>query len=261
MYTIATLEDLRRHLKLGDEDRGSDDHLLRALGEASHLIESATARRYCPRVETLEISPEEGNPRSLLLPDDLLELRAVRDDSGAIDLARIRIFPGDRDEPAFLLLYKAGAVFRTGNDGTNVVRVTGVWGWHNRWTSAWRDSGDRVSGNALSANSTLIGVKNSDGADADGLRPRFHVGHLLRIDGEYLRVTGIDRKANQLTVLRGVGGARASGHRQNAKIETYAPMPAIRDLTVRYAEQLIKSAGPLELESTSMLRRMRRVTA
>ncbi len=260
MYTIATLEDLRRHLKLGDDNRGSDDDLLRALGEASHHIESATARRYCPRVETLEISPDEANPRSLLLPDDLLELRAVRDDGGEIDLARIRVFPGPRDEPAFLLLHKGG-VFRSGTGGADVVSVSGVWGWHSRWTSAWRDSGDRVSRNALSANSKLLGVEHSAGADADGLRPRFHIGHLLRIDGEYLRVTGIDRAANQLTVLRGSAGTRATSHRQNAKIETYAPVPAIRDLTVRYAEQLIKSAGPLELESAPMLRRMRRVTA
>ena len=261
MYTIATLEDLRRHLKLGDDDRGSDDDLLRALGEASHHIESVTARRYCPRVETLDISPEEANPRSLLLPDDLLELRALRDDGGEIDLAQIRVFPGYQDEPAFLLLYRAGGVFRTGYGGTNVLSVTGVWGWHNRWTSAWGDSGDRVGETALSANAALLGVENSEGADADGLRPRFHVGHLLRIDGEYLRVTGIDRAANQLTVLRGIGGTRATAHLQNAKIESYAPVPAIRDLTVRYAEQLIKSAGPLELESTPMLRRMRRVTA
>ena len=261
MYTIATLEDLRRHLKLGDDDRGSDDHLLRALEEASHHIESVTARRYCPRIETLDITPDEPNPRSLLLLDDLLELRALRDDSGEIDLARIRVFPGLHDEPAFLLMYRAGGVFRTGNGGTNVVSVTGVWGWHNRWTSAWRDSGDRVSGNALSASSERIGVENSDGADADGFRPRFQVGHLLRIDGEYLRVTSIDRAANQLTVLRGIGGMSATAHLQNAKIQTYAPVPSIRDLTVRYAEQLIKTAGPLEQEPTPMLRSMRRVTA
>lgn len=261
MYTIATLEDLRRHLKLGDDNRGSDDDLLRALGEASHHIESATARRYCPRVETLEISPDEANPRSLLLPDDLLELRAVRDDGGEIDLARIRVYPAYQDEPAFMLTLGGGRVFRTAAGGASVIRVTGLWGWHNRWTSAWRDSGDRLSRHALSASSRLFGVTDSDGADADGLRPRFHIGHLLRIDGEYLRVTGIDRAANQLTVLRGSAGTRATSHRQNAKIETYAPVPAIRDLTVRYAEQLIKSAGPLELESAPMLRRMRRVTA
>lgn len=260
MYTIATLEDLRRQLKLGDEDRGSDDHLLRALEEASHHIESATARRYCPRIETLDIAPDEANPRSLPLPDDLLELRVVRDDSGDLDLARISVIPGHQDEPAFLLLYRGGAVFRAGYGGTKGVSVTGVWGWHSRWTSAWRDSSERIGRNALSANSQRIGVQNSNGANADGFRPRFQVGHLLRIDGEYLRVTAIDRTANQLTVLRGAGGTRATAHLQNAKIETYAPPPAIRDLTVRYAEQLIKSAGPLERETPPSLRRMRRVT-
>ena len=75
-----------------------------------------------------------------------------------------------------------------------------------------------------------LGVAESAGVDEDGARPRFHVGHLLRIDGEYLRVTAIDRTANRLTVLRGVGGTRATAHLRDATIETYAPAPAIRDL-------------------------------
>lgn len=261
MYTIATLEDLRRRLKLGADDSGSDDDLLRALGEASQLIESASGRRYCPRLATLEVRPDPADPRTLLLPDDLLELRAVSDDGGAIDLADIQALPGHDDEPASLLQLNGGASYRLGLSPVNVVSVSGVWGWHDRWTSAWRDSGDRVNGNALGAHAALIGVDDSDGADTDGARPRFQVGHLLRIDGEYLRLTAIERGANRLTARRGVGGTRATAHLQNAKIETYAPAPAIRDLTVRYAELLIKSSGPLELESTPLLRRMRRVTA
>ena len=82
----------------------------------------------------------------------------------------------------------------------------------------------------------------------------------MRIDGEYLRVTAIDRAADRLTVLRGVGGTRATAHLRDAKIETYAPAPAIRDLTVRYAELMLKSVGPLELASP-LLERMRRLTA
>ena len=261
MYTIATLEDLRRHLYLGDDDSGSDDALLRALGEASHLIESATLRRYCPRVETLEVKPDRSNPSALILPDDLLELRAVSDDGGAIDLADLVALPRHGDEPASILQLKQGAAFRLGHSPAGSVSVNGLWGWHDRWSAAWRDSGDQVSDNAMSAHATLIGVADSNGADEDGGRPRFHVGHLLRIDGEYLRVTAIDRAANRLTVLRGIGGTRATAHLREASIETFAPAPAIRDLSLRYAEVMLKSVGPLDLGSTPLLERMRRLTA
>ena len=261
MYTIATLEDLRRHLNLAEDDSGSDDDLLRALAEASHLIETTTQRRFCPRVETLAVKPDRTNPRALILPDDLLELRAVNDAGGAIDLADMHSLPGHGDEPASILQFKQGASFRLGLSPVNAVSVSGVWGWHDRWSRAWRDSGDQVRDSSLAASTTIINVDNISGADEDGARPRFHVGHLLRIDGEYLRVTAVDRAANRLTVLRGVGGTGATAHRRNAKIETYAPAPAIRNLTLRYAELMTKSVGPLELAPTPLLERMRRLTA
>ncbi|MCY3831985.1 MAG: hypothetical protein OXG85_03140 [Chloroflexi bacterium] len=260
MYTIATLEDLRRRLKLADSDRGSDDELLRALQEASHLIESASGRRFCPRLATLEIQPDAADPRMLILPDDLLELRALNDAGGALGLAAIARLPGPSDEPASVLQLKRGAGFRLSIHPASSISVSGVWGWHDRWTQAWRDSGDRVQANGLAAAATVVPVEDCDGADKDGLQPRFHVGHLLRIDGEYLRVTAIDSAANQLTVLRGVGGTRAQTHARGATIETYAPAPAIRDLTLRYAELMSKSVGPLQRESTPLLARMRRLT-
>ncbi len=261
MYTIATLEDLRRHLDLGDGDRGSDEALLRALQEASHLIESATLRRYCPRVDTLEAKLDRSNPAALILPDDLLELRAVDDAGGAIDLTDLVILPRPGDEPASILQLKPGAALRSGLSPAALVSVDGVWGWHDRWSQAWRDSGDQVSDHALSASATRLDVVDSDGADEDGSNPRFHVGHLLRIDGEYLRVTAIDRSANRMTVLRGVAGTRATAHLRGAKIETFAPAPAMRDLCVRYAELMLKSVGPLNLDSSPLLERMRRLTA
>lgn len=260
MYTIATLEDLRRRLQLGEADTGSDDALLRALEAASNLIEAATLRRYCPRVETLAASPDRANPRVLLLPDDLLELRAVSDDGGALDLADIELMPKAGDEPASMLRLAPGKYFRIHTSPINAIRVSGVWGWHDRWSAAWRDSGDRVRGISLAASATVFYVDDSNGADEDGVRPRIHVGHLLRIDSEFLRVSAIDRGVNRLTVLRGVGGTRAAAHLRNAKIETYAPAPAIRDLTLRYAELMLKSVGPLELASP-ILDRMRRLTA
>ena len=54
MYTIATLQDLRRHLQLEETDRAADADLQQALQKASHLIETLTGRRFCPFLETHE---------------------------------------------------------------------------------------------------------------------------------------------------------------------------------------------------------------
>ncbi len=261
MYTIATLDDLRRHLNLSAADTDSDQDLLRSLQEASQLIESLTQRRYCPLLQTRTIPRDPANLRELILPDDMLELRSISAGGGSLDPADIRLLPRDRDVPASVLQLANGASFNVDDNTETEVSIDGVWGWHDRWTQAWRASGDAIGRNMLDATTTTINVNDTAGSDMDGYSPRFQVGHLLRIDAEYLRVTAIDRASHRLTILRGVQGTVAVTHRLGATIETYTPALAIRDLTVRYAELMMKSMGFLERDSTPLLERMRRLTA
>ena len=261
MYTIATLHDLRRHLNLGDTDNADDETLRRTLQQASHLIESLTGRRFCPHVATRMVSLDPSNPRELILPADLLELRAISDGGGELDIAAISRLPSGKDAPASILQRTDGAPFRASESRSDTASVSGVWGWHDRWSNAWRDSGDAVDDGTLSADATVVSVSDTTEANQDGLSPRFHVGHLLRIESEYLRVTAIDRSRHRLTVLRGVQGTAAIPHSRGATIETYAPAPSIRDLTVRYAELMSKSVGLLEAEASPLLERLRRLTA
>ena len=261
MYTIATLNDLRRHLNLSATDTAEDDDLLQRLQAASQLIESLTQRRFCPHWHTREVSLDRPGQRELILPDDLLELRALSIGGAALNLADFQRIPDDRDAPAGLLQIADGALLPVGDSAEDRISIEGIWGWHDRWTEAWRDSGDSVRDTALAAAARKVTVTDAAGIDPVGLAPRFQVGQLLRIDAEVLRVTAIDSAANRLTVLRGVQGTTAAAHRRGASIETYRPAPAIRDLTLRFAELMTKSAGLLERESTPLLERMRRVTA
>ena len=136
MYTIPTLTDMRRHLQLAPSDASADDQLLRALQDASHYLESATQRRYCPRLATLDARVDASAPDQLILPDDLLELRAITgSDQGNIALTRARRIPQSADAPA--------SVLRVAETFSDSLRIEGIWGWHDRWTNAWRDSGDR----------------------------------------------------------------------------------------------------------------------
>ena len=261
MYTIATLYELQRHLGLSDIDAATAADLRHALQKAGHLIETLTQRRYCPYIQSREAPVDPNTPSELILPDDLLQLTAIRrGDGSAIQLDEIRRVPDQPDLPASLLIATSdGAGFSAGTD--NPLSITGVWGWHDRWTRAWQDSGDSVRDASLSARATSISVDAADGLDAASGAPRFQVGQLLRIDDEYLRLTAIDASSDELTVLRGVQGSEPAIHARGAGIETFAAVPAIRDLCLRYAALLVNSVGPLEEEPSALLRGLRRLTA
>lgn len=255
MYSIASLHEFRRHMGLADTDADTDADLRQALEKASHLIESLTQRRYCPARETRRLAIAPANPRELILPDDLLDLISIETDHDIVSAENVRLLPTRADLPASVLILKEGEAY------SGEARVTGIWGWHDRWTQAWRMSGDRVHGSSLDPGAAWITVGDVDGEDQDGISPRFQVGQLLRIKSEYMRLIAIDRGGNRLQTLRGVSGTKTISHLAGTPIETYRAASAIRDLCLRYAELLINSAGLLEDETSSTLRGLRRLTA
>ena len=256
MYSIATLHEFRRHLGLTETDANADADLSQALEKASHLIESLTQRRYCPALETRRLSIDAANPRELILPDDLLDLISIESDQGRFfNLDTVRRLPSRADLPASALILDGVEVF------SGELNVTGIWGWHDRWTQAWRKSGESLGDLELDPDATWITVDDVDGENQDGIKPRFQVGQLLRANSEFIRLIAVDREGNRLGTLRGVNGTKAVSHAAGTPIETYRAASAIRDLCLRYAELLINSAGMLEDETSPALRRLRRLTA
>ena len=261
MYTIATLHALRRHLNLAAADTSSDADLMRCLQRASHIIESLTRRQYCPTVASLSASIQPEHPEELILPNDLLALTSLDNgDGSSMSLNDVRLVPSQPDVPASVLHLVHGARFIYSQSPINAIRISGIWGWHDHWSRAWRDSGDAIQDHPLAADATTLSVADAAGTDRDGISPRFQVGHLLRIESEYLRVTAIDRASSRLTVLRGVQGTAAAAHPSGLRIETYQPVPAISDLCLRYAARLIHSVGVLDSESAPLLERLRRLS-
>ena len=261
MYAIATLDDLRRHLGLASKDRDADQDLLRKLVEASQLIESLTQRRFCPRLESLAVPLRRELANTLLLPDDLLELRAISCGGHSLNMRDVLLLPYDRDSPATMLLLPDDMATWHDPAASESVTLEGIWGWHDRWSEAWRASGETISGEALDANAKSVSANNVAGSDALGFSPRFQLGQLLRIENEYLRLTAIDAQNQRLTVLRGVQGTAAATHPIGAAIDIYQPSAPIRDLTLRYAELMLKSRQLLADEPSPLLRRLRRLTA
>jgi hypothetical protein len=111
-------------------------------------------------------------------------------------------------------------------------RITGWWGYHERWSDAWLSSLDTVEDNPLTSSATTLTVNDVDGADADGVVPRFSVGQTLKIESEYVYVANINRAADTLTVVRGQNGTTAAEHAQNVAITIYQPMDEIKKATL-----------------------------
>jgi hypothetical protein len=203
MYTIETLHHLQR--RLGVEPGAEDTRLLAALQAASAQIERLTGRRFCPRAATIEHSIHPRRRSELLLDDDLLHLEALISDGASIPLEDVLALP-DGDGPAGALRLTGGRVFTWSQTPIRAAAVSGIWGWHDDWSRAWKASGDTLQA-VIDAEATTLLVSAADGDDAEGEAPRFQAGQLVRIDEEYLRVLAVTVNAESddaLTVLRGI---------------------------------------------------------
>lgn len=261
MYTLSTLHHLRARLNLGATETADDARLINALEAAAANIERATGRRFSPhRLTRLH---DYTNAVELLLEDDLLDLLSITNGDGvAIPLGDVIRLPDT--PPTSVLRLTGSSAFLYTRSPLEAIAVNGIWGWHERWSTAWRGSSDSVQNNPLTASSITLTVADADGADSIGEAPRFQVGHLLKIDDEYLRVIAVNTISNILTVLRGVNGTAAAAHNLNAPISTYQPPADVEALALRWAAWLYREpdtsliAEPLDLlESLDSLQRPR----
>jgi hypothetical protein len=248
MYTLTTLYQLREHLGLAAADTADDARLLNALQAAASQIERAAGRRFCPRRAALQHNFTTS--LELLLDDDLLELISLTNgDGSSLNINEVIPVP---DEPPFSLLrLTGGSAFTWNTSPLQAITLTGLWGWHDRPADMWRSTGDTVQNNPLSSATTTLTVVDADGADSEGQSPRFQIGHMLKIDSEYLRVTAVNTATNMLTVLRGVNGATAASHTLNTVIYAYQPPAELNALALRWAAWLYKEPDTVALSSAA----------
>lgn len=246
MYTLATLYALRARLGLAAADTADDPRLLTALQAASAHIERAAGRRFSPRRAAL--LHNYTAPDELLLDDDLLErISLANGDGNPISGGDVIALP---DEAPYSLLRLTGnSFFFWTTTPVQTIAVTGIWGWHDRPNVMWRGTADTVQNNPLTSGATSITVADADGLDVTTETPRFQVGHLLKIEDEYVRVLAVNTISNVLTVLRGVNGTTAASHALNTAIYSYQPPADINTLVLRYAVWLYKQPDTAAFQS------------
>lgn len=246
MYTLSTLDQLRARLGIASTDTADDTRLLSALQAAAAQIERAAGRHFCPHQKALQHNYTSS--LELLLDDDLLELSAITNGDGRA-LTLSDVIPVPDEAPYGVLRLTGGSAFTWSTSPVQAITVTGLWGWHDRPAEMWRVSGDTVQNNPLTSSATTLTVTDADGSDNESLTPRFQVGHLLKIENEFLRVTAVNTVVNVLTVLRGVNGTTAASHTLNTSIYTYQPPAELNALALRWASWLYKEADSATFDS------------
>lgn len=239
MYTISTLDQLRARLGLAASDTGDDPRLLAAAAAATAAIERAAGRRFLPRQKAIQHNYTSS--LELLLDDDLLELTGLTNGDGSL-IPLNDVIPVPDEAPYGYLRLTGSSAFTWYTSPLQAITVSGIWGWHDRPISMWRLSGDSVQNNPLTSGATTLTVTDADGVDDDSRFPRFQVGHLLRIENEYLSVTAVNTVTNVLTVQRAANGTTAASHALNTPIYTYQPPAELNALALRWASWLYKEA-------------------
>jgi hypothetical protein len=240
MITYATLTQFRAHLSLPAtaSDPDEDVRLLRALRHATAHIDRYTTRRFAPLVQTRPYSFQ--SPYRLRLDFDLLALTGLTNgDGAAMDLDLLDLLPGgDGPRHAIIARLSSGQTFTYDTSPIHALHVQGIWGTHDAWSQAWRDSAEAVPAAGLAPDAATIPVTDVTGPDAAGIAPRFQPGQLLRIEEEYMHLVAVDDATNTLSVIRGVRGTTAAAHLADAPIAVYQPPQDVQALCLRWAAWL-----------------------
>lgn len=262
MSQYVSITELKIYKGLDLEDRSDDARIWRAARNASGAFDRWTFRRYSPRVETrlydhpggVALPPSsvadllQGGARQagvLKLGDDLLEAQKVLTRNGEVEIAadQYLLACGDRYDlqPYDRLVLRAGsgAAFEYSGTPQASTSVTGVWGYHRDYATAWEQTGDTVQNDGgLGEAGTELVVSGAGELDAWGLMPRFQAGQLLRIDDEFLLLRAIDAEADTLTVERGAAGTTAAAHSQGASIRAWRVWDDVWEAVIELAAYL-----------------------
>lgn len=284
--SFETLDEYQ-NLGVGESGTANDVRDLRHFCiTASRMFDGSTRRKFYPRSATRYYDHPADDASRLKVDDDLLEVITFTTQNGGEEVSSddyylmcgksYNLIPYDRlvmktdgDMPVLLYsdrLQRANA-------------ITGIWGYHEEWADAWQSSNDAVADDPLTAAAAALTVDDVDGKDIYGMSPRFKVQMLLKIEDEYLYVTGKNPAANTLAVVRGVNGTTAAEHAAATTVYIYRPMEEIAHAVRRlaawlyaqrntpYVEQLasveiggviiIPKAAPVDVQATAAMYRRR----
>lgn len=239
MYTYATLAQAKTEQKA--QSTADDAYMLSLLRSETARFERETGRKFVPFIDTRYFDAVGDHnifngKKRLLLRDDLLEATTVTDGSSTVLVANTdyRLHPR-AGTPAYALQGLSGYAgwHQYTDDPYEAISVLGVWGYHEAYANAWRDSGQDAS-DTISASDTTFAVSDADAIDAWTQVAVFSPGQLLKVEDEYMVLLDID--TNTLTVQRGANGSTAVEHTSpNLGVYIWQVMPEVQRVVYRAA--------------------------
>ena len=242
MNIYATLDDLRKYIEITDTSKTADDPLLiRSARIASTTIDEECGRHFYPLLATQTY--DRPHHFELWFDDDVLAVTSITNGDGTSVASTAYVLRPNNYYPKYKLdlLRTSGVVWQissTGNDA-QAISLIATLGYNKNWATAWQTSDAIADAAGINASVTTITVSDADGADENGMTPRFQVGQLIKIESEYLWVIAVTAAStNTLTVRRAMNGTTAASHATGTAIYNYRPMYDIQQATLRLTKWL-----------------------
>jgi hypothetical protein len=253
---LTTTEQVNFHVK-------DDQKIMKFCIQASRTFDTECNRRFFPRKETRyydhpdtsglypaylrargniglypNVSLRHVNVSMLELDDDLLAPITVTTNNGdtTITSDNYYLMTGENYNypPYDRLVLKSNSsqtVFLFSGTTQESNSITGLWGYHEKYSGAWALV-DTVQSN-ITSSATSVTVADVDGVDEQGFTPRFQLQQLCRFgtgnDGEMFYIIGRNVDGTQtLNIIRGVNGTTATAQTSTTGIYVYRPQEEIK---------------------------------
>lgn len=247
--TYATLDQVRSYMSLGSQHVSDDERLVGLLHRASRSIERYCRRAFHPTRATREYNYSE--PDHIRLDAELLALDSLVTQNGeqAIAQEALLLQTGDNyNYPPYNQIYirdDTGSTLNYSGTTQKANAVTGFWGYHETYASAWIDTGTSLAASyAASATSLSLAGAGSAGAGASDVNydaPRLSVGDLLWVGGEMMYLAA-GSGTNQVVIVPHINGTSANHHASGTTIYKFAYEPDINWTTIRLTSWLYGQA-------------------
>lgn len=236
--SYTTLQAARRQLAV---DLTVDNAILADyLPLATQAIEDLTGHWFEPHIATFGFDGEVGNATLNLRDRPLLESTALLNGNGAsVDTANYTLLPVGQYPKERVRLNRGYYWLAPSQTSVlcaplvdaayaeDAIQLTGIWGFHRNYASAWRDTGLTVSGAHTAATETLT--------TSASVSTQFDIGNMLKIVNastgaliEFLNVSGLTTPATSVaTVERAYNGSTATALTGGEKIYVWKMEPLI----------------------------------
>jgi hypothetical protein len=253
--SYATLADVIAERKGTTTTAAEENYILRHLRYVSDRIANLASERgfdFEPRYRTQRITARSTNLNSaegiLTLPHALLEIDTITSDGQALtEGTNVYAEPlGDYPIRQLRIGWDSGySWLPCGSNPYNTIVITGWWGVRSFYDELGFPQIDALAAQLI-AGATSMTVADADGADYDGVTPRFSPGGLYRIEDELVECTATNTTTNVVSLLRGRRGTTDATHANGTAVKAWNIEPVIRRLCARQTAYVLARKGAFQ---------------